>query len=92
MYEPRAMVLRDGDLFRDIYALGVIIFRVMSCKEVYIQFRTRQDIMSHAKEYVKDKTHDDILTQILNGTVLCKEDEKKLTLFQLADMVSELIK
>ncbi len=31
MYEPRAMTLRDGDPFRDIYALGVIVFRVMSC-------------------------------------------------------------
>ena len=67
------MTLEDGDQFRDIYALGVIIFRVMSCRDVFIKLRTRHDIMTHANEYVIDKTQDDILTKILKGTILCKK-------------------
>ena len=47
--------------------------------------------MKHAKDYVKDKTSDDILTQILKGTVLCKEENKRLNLLELAELVSKMI-
>ena len=91
MYDPKDMTLEDGDPFRDIYALGVIIFKVIFCKDIFIQIRTRKDIMTHVNDYVIDKTKDDILTQILNGTLLCKEVENQLSLLELGMLVSKMI-
>ena len=46
--------------------------------------------MTHANEYVIDKTQDDILTKILKGTILCNEVENQLTLLELAELVSKI--
>ena len=47
--------------------------------------------MTHAKQYVEDRTAEDTLAKIINGTIFCKVVEKKLTLIELGDLVRELI-